>query len=542
MVAEALLRWLSDATLATSVALLLVLALRRPLRRTFGARLAYAAWALVPLAMLAASLPRPHPGTALSQALLVLWPDVLVGAAVPVAPTGAAGAAGMPFDWPLLLAMAWGAGALLFALRLLRQQHRFVAGLGALHARDDGTWAGDAAHGPAVVGAWRPRIVLPRDFDERYPPPQAALVIAHERAHVRRGDVPATLAASALRCLQWFNPMLHLAADRFRLDQELACDATVLAGHPDARRSYADAMLNTQLAVPGLPVGCHWQSSQSLKERILMLKHPQPGARRRRTGALVLCAVLSASSYAAWALRPVQPAAGLSPPVVQSTPAPPYPAEAVAAKQGGRVTLKLLVAVDGRVKDAVVEASTPAGVFDAAALAAARNWTIQPRIEGGQPVEGWVRVPIDFDPDGEPEPAREGVDHTPPPPYPSAAAAAHQSGRVVLKLLVAADGSVKDVVVEESEPAGVFDAATIEAARAWKLTPRTEDGEAVEGWVRVPVDFEAPPEDKVTGARRSAHDWFRFDPEASEVNDMTCNMLLVEEGAEPPVYCGLSRT
>lgn len=499
MVAEALLRWLSDVTIATSVALLLLFALRLPLRRAFGARVAYAAWALVPLAMLAASLPRPRGDTVLSQALLALRPDVFVGAAVPLAAPQAAGGSGAQVEWALLLAAAWAFGALGLALRFLHQQRGFSAGLGALQARGDGLWTSAANQGPAVVGAWRPRIVLPLDFEDRYPPRQAALVIAHERAHVRRGDVRATLVASALRCLQWFNPLLHVAAPRFRLDQELACDATVLASHPDARRSYADAMLNTQLAVPGLPVGCHWQSSQSLKERILMLKHPQPGARRRRIGALALCAVLSASSYATWALRPAETAPVPPPPPVSTdTPAPPYPARALAARQGGRVVLKLLVATDGRVKDAVVESSTPEGVFDATALEAARKWTIQPATEAGRPVEGWMRVPVDFDPDHASAFA-EGVEHhTPAPPYPAEAAAAKQGGRVVLKLLVAVDGSVKDVVVEESEPAGVFDAATVEAAKQWTLAPQVEDGKAVEGWVRVPVDFR--PDDDTAAA------------------------------------------
>lgn len=81
---------------------------------------------------------------------------------------------------------------------------------------------------------------------------------------------------------------------------------------------------------------------------------------------------------------------------------------------------------------------------------------------------------------------------TPPPKYPAGAAAAHVDGRVILKLLVGADGTVRDVVVEKAEPAGVFDAATVAAARAWKFTPAMKDGRAVEGWVRVPVDFKAP--------------------------------------------------
>src|SRR5690606_20159133 len=170
-----------------------------------------------------------------------------------------------------------------------------------------------------------------------------------------------------------------------------------------ARRRYADAMLNVQLAVPGLPVGCHWQSSQSLKERILMLKRIQPGPGRRKAGLIVIGLLLVTCSYAAWAVRPAPtpaptvasapeapspPPAAPAPPAVPvpgelpAAPPPPpppppaplapprYPAEAAAAGQGGRVVMKLLVGVDGRVRDVVVEHSEPAGVFDAAAVEA----------------------------------------------------------------------------------------------------------------------------------------------------------------------------
>ena len=69
MSAEPLLRWLLDGTLAVTIAAALVLLLRIPLRRAFGARVAYAAWALVPLALLVAVLPRPGAGQALAPGL-----------------------------------------------------------------------------------------------------------------------------------------------------------------------------------------------------------------------------------------------------------------------------------------------------------------------------------------------------------------------------------------------------------------------------------------------------------------------------------------
>ncbi|NZA28229.1 TonB family protein [Luteimonas sp. SJ-92] len=436
---EFLLRWLAESTAATAVAACLVLMLRRPLRRAFGAGAAYLAWALVPAALLAASLPRPAVDSPLLQAL-PLHPGVLVGGAMPLDGQGA-GVSDAASAAALL--SAWAVGAVLLGLRLVARQRRFNAALGALRRRPDGAWESSGGQGPAVVGVWRPRIVVPPDFDARYPKRQAALILEHERVHARRGDVPASLAATVLRCLYWFNPLLHAAAARFRLDQELACDAAVLARHPGAGRSYGYAMLNTQLAVPGLPAGCHWQSSQSLKERITMLGNPQPGVIRRHLGSSMLCVLLAGSAYAVWAVRPAL-----------ATASPAAPASSLQAGP----------AAAGAERAPAAARPAGAGIADAGAG------------------------------DGGPDSV------TPPPRYPAAAVAAKQSGRVVLRLLVGVDGSVKDVVVEASEPAGVFDAATIDAARQWKIAPRMQEGEAIEGWVRVPVTFEIPPEEPAGNA------------------------------------------
>ena len=48
---------LCETTVVGSAAILMVLALRLPLRNAFGAGIAHSAWALVPLAMLAVLLP-----------------------------------------------------------------------------------------------------------------------------------------------------------------------------------------------------------------------------------------------------------------------------------------------------------------------------------------------------------------------------------------------------------------------------------------------------------------------------------------------------
>lgn len=65
-------------------------------------------------------------------------------------------------------------------------------------------------------------------------------------------------------------------------------------------------------------------------------------------------------------------------------------------------------------------------------------------------------------------------------------------GRVVLRILVRADGTVGDVDVAESSGHSVLDASAIQASSRWRFQPATRDGEPIEAWVLVPVRFVVP--------------------------------------------------
>lgn len=389
---------LFQATLALTIALALVATLRRPLRRWLGAQAVYASWAMVPLAALAVLLPAPSGGvmvlpavTGFTQALPGLSPG-------PTALPLAAIALGL-----------WLVGAAaLFVLMLVRQR-RFQRSVlrQPQQAHDESPWAT-----PAVTGLIRPRIVLPADFGVRYTPEEQRLVMAHEQLHIERGDIPAQALATLLRCVFWFHPLVHLAAARFRFDQELACDAAVVARFPDSRRRYGDAMLKTQLAEFGLPVGCHWQSSHPLKERVAMLKQALPSPRRRRMAAALVASMLALASVVAWAAQPAEPApAPAAPKHLQALTdddvltEPKYPAQAVADGISGLVVLDVLVGVDGVPREIKIVESTPEGMFDRQTLAAAQQWRFNAGRNGatGEKVEGWVRVPVKFTADAPPE-------------------------------------------------------------------------------------------------------------------------------------------
>lgn len=82
-------------------------------------------------------------------------------------------------------------------------------------------------------------------------------------------------------------------------------------------------------------------------------------------------------------------------PTVASRVMPEYPEMARQAGIEGRVTVRVHVGRDGRVKDAVLVRSDNA-VFDDAALAAVRRWTFTPGVQAGQAVAVWMTIPIRF--------------------------------------------------------------------------------------------------------------------------------------------------
>lgn len=284
---EQLLALLLKQALLLSGGVALLAALRKPLLR-LGAGVTYAAWLLVPALLLTAALPRPtqeplHVALeAAGGASLAMAPPALVTPAPTVA---------------MALLVAWLAGALLLTAVLARRQWQ-LARLGT-HL--------PAGSSPALVGVLRPRVALPRDFDQRFPPEQRQLILAHEEVHRARHDNAWNLLASALLAVHWWNPLAWWAARRFRADQELACDAAVLATHPGAQADYTQALLAAHdLHHLGAPLASRWGTSHPLIERIAMLDHPRP---LPRLGNLALASLLLTATGLAYAAQSATPPA-----------------------------------------------------------------------------------------------------------------------------------------------------------------------------------------------------------------------------------------
>ena len=81
--------------------------------------------------------------------------------------------------------------------------------------------------GPAVVGIFRPQIVIP-EWALELPPASRRLVLAHEKAHVDAQDPRLLAVALGLVALAPWNPLLWWQLYRLRLAIEVDCDRRVL--------------------------------------------------------------------------------------------------------------------------------------------------------------------------------------------------------------------------------------------------------------------------------------------------------------------------
>ena len=110
----------------------------------------------------------------------------------------------------------------------------------AAHLRNN-IYLSDRVTSPAVYGIFRPKIVLPASTPEAdYP-----MILAHETAHVRRGDNLFRLIAFLSVALHWFNPLAWVFLRCYLSDAEEACDERVLSKlDEEGRRDYARCLLN----------------------------------------------------------------------------------------------------------------------------------------------------------------------------------------------------------------------------------------------------------------------------------------------------------
>jgi hypothetical protein len=122
----------------------------------------------------------------------------------------------------------------------------------------------------------RPRLLLPTALWNRLDDDQRRTLLAHELAHLRRGDPWVRGVELLATGLFWWHPVLWLARRELREAEEQCCDAWVLWALPGSARAYATALVCTvdylceaRAALPAVASG--FGQGTLLKRRLTMI-------------------------------------------------------------------------------------------------------------------------------------------------------------------------------------------------------------------------------------------------------------------------------
>lgn len=306
--------------------------------------------------------------------------------------------------------------------------------------------------GLAATWGWRRPVVMLPAAASRWSAERMRVVLLHELAHARRGDWLLQMAAEALRCVWWFNPLAWTVRARLRRESEHAADDFVLARGVPATTCAAHLVElarevrkqgRTRLPAPAMARPSHLE--RRLSTMLNRHTNRRPMTRRARFRSLAVLAPIS-----------------------------------------------VLVA-SLQVADAVEQEPASERVVELVARAAALQDELQTVLDELQTVldgpgrrDGRPNEPIRVG-NGIPPPAKV---HDVPPVYPAAARAAGVQGVVILEATVDPAGAVSGIEVLRSVPE--LDEAAIAAVEQWRYEPTLVNGAPVPVLMTVTIAFRAP--------------------------------------------------
>ncbi|HZL26105.1 MAG TPA: M56 family metallopeptidase [Acidobacteriaceae bacterium] len=277
----------------------------------------------------------------------------------------------------------------------------------------------DAIDGPMTIGIRRKVLLLPAEWQTSLREEDLDAAIAHEFAHMRRGDFAKNLVYEVLSLPVGYHPLLWMTRTKLAESREMVCDAMAakaVAGRDEYARSLLRLASILSERMPARTLQAIGIFDANIFERRIMSLtelHVEVGSMRRMATAVV-CVLLGVGTCAsALALR-----IKISAPVAQSEaqPAqhsggvrvsaavmagnvltrvnPVYPPDAKAAGVSGTVVLHAIIGKSGEIESLVV-VSGPAEL-QTSALDAVRQWRYMPYLLNGEPTEVDTTITVNY--------------------------------------------------------------------------------------------------------------------------------------------------
>jgi beta-lactamase regulating signal transducer with metallopeptidase domain len=240
-----------------------------------------------------------------------------------------------PLDWLTCLVWIWCSGVIIFGLRalggwivlqrlrrtaqetisplLLESCQRLEKRIGIVRlVRYAHSELVDA---PAVVGWWRPVVLIPLSAMAGLSLEQLEAIVAHELAHIRRYDALVNLFQIAAETVLFYHPAVWWVNRAIRVERENCCDDIAVAVCGSARE-YARAltMLSGRAPRPVWAMAANGGALKSRVSRLLGLRQIAPGIPRAGWAVLaVLCASCVVLAGGAFKQEPPAPQPPLAP-------------------------------------------------------------------------------------------------------------------------------------------------------------------------------------------------------------------------------------
>ena len=156
--------------------------------------------------------------------------------------------------------------------------------------REDNVYLCDYVNTPFILGIIRPCIYLPSDISDK----ACSLVVAHERAHIKRLDHIWKPLGFLLLSIYWFNPLLWVAYVLLCRDIESACDEKVISDLEDNEKAdYSEALLTLGIKsriISACPLAF---GEVSVKSRIMAIARYKKPATIVIVISLVVCTIFA---------------------------------------------------------------------------------------------------------------------------------------------------------------------------------------------------------------------------------------------------------
>ena len=141
--------------------------------------------------------------------------------------------------WEYIGMLLWVTGIVILLTVSLISLWRLCRRLRTATLLEGNVWQSEKVQSPFIIGLFRPKIYIPYGLEGA----PLGHVLAHERAHIKRGDHVVRTLAYLVLCIHWFNPLVWIAFWLMGRDMELSCDEKVLSSMGD-KAEYSETLLS----------------------------------------------------------------------------------------------------------------------------------------------------------------------------------------------------------------------------------------------------------------------------------------------------------